>query len=79
MRTAVIGLIALSGLAWATPDLNDDFTALKAAVEGKDAGKVKTLAPQVSKASREIITKAADPADVIEFAKGADEYSEYAL
>jgi hypothetical protein len=79
MRIAVIGLIALSGLAWAAPDLNDDFNALKTAVEGKDAGKVKTLAPEVSKESREIITKGSDPADVIEFAKGADEYSEYAL
>ena len=79
MRIAVFGLIALTGMAWAAPDLNEDFTALKTAVEGKDAAKVKTLAPQVSKAAREIVTKAADPADVIEFAKGADEYSEYAL
>ncbi len=79
MRIAVLGLIALSGLAWAAPDLNEDFDALKAAVEGKDAGKVKTLAPEVSKESRAIVTKGTDAADVIEFAKGADEYSEYAL
>lgn len=79
MRIAVIGLIALSGMAWAAPDLNEDFDALKAAVESKDAGKVKTLAPEVSKESRAIVTKATDAADVIEFAKGADEYSEYAL
>jgi len=79
MRIAVIGLIALSRMAWAAPDLNTDFDALKVAVEGKDAAKVKALAPAVSKGSRAIITKAEDPADVIEFAKGADEYSEYAL
>jgi hypothetical protein len=79
MRIAVFGLIALSGLAFAAPDLNEDFNSLKTAVEAKDAAKVKTLAPAVSKASREIVTKASDPADVIEFAKGADEYSEYAL
>jgi hypothetical protein len=79
MRIALIGLIALSGMAWAAPDLNTDFDALKAAVEGKDAAKVKALAPAVSKGSRAIITKGDDPADVIEFAKGADEYSEYAL
>ena len=52
MRIFVIGLIALSGMAWAAPDLNDDFDALKAAVEGKDAAKVKELAPQVSKESK---------------------------
>lgn len=79
MRIALIGLLAWSGMAWAAPDLNTDFDALKAAVEGKDAAKVKTLAPAVSKASRAIITKGDDPADVVEFAKGADEYSEYAL
>jgi hypothetical protein len=79
MRIAVIGLIALSGMAWAAPDLNDDFDALKSAVEGNDAAKVKELAPQVSKESKAIVTKGDDPANVIEFAKGADEYSEYAL
>jgi hypothetical protein len=79
MRIAVIGLIALSGMAWAAPELNEDFDALKAAVESKDAGKVKTLAPEVSKESRAIIAKTDTAADVIEFAKGADEYSEYAL
>lgn len=79
MRIAVLALITLSGMAWAAPDLNTDFDALKAAVEGKDAAKVKALAPAVSKGSRAIITKGDDPADVIEFAKGADEYSEYAL
>lgn len=79
MRIAVIGLIALTGMAWAAPDLNEDFDALKAAVEAKDAAKVKTLVPQVSKAAQEIVTKGSDPADVIEFAKGATDYSEYAL
>ncbi len=79
MRIAVIGLIALTGMAWAAPDLNEDFDALKAAVEGKDAGKVKTLAPEVYKGAQAIVAKGSDPADVIEFAKGATDYSEYAL
>jgi hypothetical protein len=79
MRIAVIGLIALTGMAWAAPELNEDFDALKAAVEGKDTGKVKTLAPTVSKESRAILAKTDSAADVTEFAKGADEYSEYAL
>src|SRR5258708_7004970 len=79
VRMALIGLIAVSGRAWAAADLNTDFDALKVAVEGKDAAKVRALAPGVSKASRAIITKGDDPADVIGFAKGADEYSEYAL
>jgi len=79
MRIAVIGLIALSAMAWAAPDLNEDFEALKSAVEGNDAAKVKSLAPQVSKESRAIIAKGDAAADVVEFAKGADEYSEYAL
>ena len=40
---------------------------------------MKTLAPQVSKESRAIVAKGDEAADVVEFAKGADEYSEYAL
>jgi hypothetical protein len=79
MKFALIGLIALSGMAWAAPDLNDDFASLKEAVAGNDAAKVKTLAPSVSKQSREIVTKATESADVIEFAKGADDYADYAL
>jgi hypothetical protein len=79
MKFAIIGLIALSGMAWAAPDLNDDFASLKEAVTGNDAAKVKTLAPQVSKDSRAIVAKGTDSADVIEFAKGADDYADYAL
>lgn len=79
MRIAVLGLIALSGMAWAAPDLNDDFASLKQAVAGNDAAKVKTLAPQVSKQSRAIIAKGDESADVVEFAKGADDYADYAL
>jgi hypothetical protein len=79
MKFAVIGLIALSGMAWAAPDLNDDFASLKEAVTGNDAAKVKTLAPQVSKDSRAIVAKGTESAEVIEFAKGADDYADYAL
>lgn len=79
MKFAVIGLIALSGMAWAAPDLNDDFASLKEAVAGNDAAKIKELAPAVSKQSRAIVAKGDESADIVEFAKGADEYSEYAL
>jgi hypothetical protein len=79
MRIAVIGLVALSAMAWAAPDLNEDFAVLKEAVAGNDAPKIKEMAAQVSKGSRAIITKGDETPEVIEFAKGADEYSEYAL
>jgi hypothetical protein len=79
MKFALIGLIALSGMAWAAPDLNDDFASLKEAVAGNDAAKVKTLAPQVSKDSRAIVAKGTESADVLEFAKGANDYADYAL
>jgi len=79
MKFAVLGLIALSGMAWAAPDLNEDFASLKEAVTGNDAAKVKELAPKVSKDSREIVAKGEESKDVIEFAKGADDYADYAL
>lgn len=79
MRIAAIGLIALSGFVYAAPDLNDTFASLKAATEAKEADKVKTLAPQASKEAKEILAKAGTPADETEFAKGAAEYSDYAL
>jgi hypothetical protein len=79
MRFAVLGLIAMSGMAWAAPDLNEDFATLKEAVAGNDAPKIKEMSATVSKESRAIIAKGDESADVIEFAKGADEYSEYAL
>ncbi len=74
----VAGLLALSAPVWAF-DLNDSFNSLKDAVEKKDAAQVKTLAPQVSKQARDVLAKGDAAADVTEFAKGADAYSEYAL
>jgi hypothetical protein len=79
MRIAVIGLIAVSGMAWAAPALDEDFATLKEAVAGNDAPKIKEMSATVSKESRAIIAKGDEAADVVEFAKGADEYSEYAL
>jgi len=79
MKFALIGLIALSGMAWAAPDLNDDFASLKEAVAGNDGAKIKSLAPQVSKDSRAIVAKGDESADVLEFAKGANDYADYAL
>jgi hypothetical protein len=86
-RIAAIGLIVFGGTMWAAPDLNDSFNSLKAAVEAKDVGKVKTLATQTSQEARKVAAEA-QPSDAkavddwkarIEFAKGADKYSEYAL
>jgi len=86
-RIAAIGLIAFAGTIWAAPDLNDSFNGLKAAVEAKDVAKVKTLAPQTSQEARKIVAEP-QPSDAgavadwkarVEFAKGADKYSEYAL
>jgi len=79
MKIAAIGLLALSGMLWAAPDLNDTFNSLKTATEAKDAEKVKMLAPEAAKEAKEILSKSDNPADVMEFAKGAAEYSEYAL
>ena len=86
-RIAAIGLIAFAGTIWAAPDLNDSFNGLKEAVEKKDVAKVKTLAPQTSQEARKIAAEP-QPTDAgavadwkarVEFAKGADKYSEYAL
>ena len=40
MRIAVIGLLAVTGVVWAAPELADTFRDLKEAVEKKDAAKV---------------------------------------
>ena len=72
------GLFGAASLAWGF-DLNDTFNSLKAATEKKDAAQVKTLAPQAAKEARAIQAQADATADVKEFAKGAEEYSEYAL
>ncbi|MEQ1948342.1 MAG: hypothetical protein ABL995_14215 [Bryobacteraceae bacterium] len=79
MKFALVGLLALSGMAFAAPDLNDTFAALKTATEGKDVAQVKTLAPQAAKEAKDILSKPDVPMDIAEFAKGAAEYSEYAL
>lgn len=79
MKFAAIGMLVLSGMAWAAPDLNDTFTALKTATEAKDADQVKKLAPQAAKEAKDLLSKPDTASDVTEFAKGAAEYSEYAL
>jgi hypothetical protein len=87
MRFVAIGLLALSGMAWAAPELNESYTSLKDAVEKKDVAKVKTLAAQTAKEAREL-QKEAQPAEASgleawkgrqQFAKDADTYSGYAL
>ena len=79
MRIAVIGLMALSAMAWAAPALDEDFATLKEAVAGNDARKIKDMAATVSKESRALIAKGDEAADIVEFAKGADDYADYAL
>ena len=86
MRFAAISLLAVSSLVWAATDLNESFTSLKDAVQKKDASQVKTLSAQTSKEAKEV-AKEADPGGAgteawkgrQEFAKEADDYSEYAL
>ena len=86
IRVAAIGLLAVSGLVWAAPDLNETFNGLKDAVEKKDAAQVKTLAGQTSKEAKELM-KEADPGGGgteawkarQQFAKDADDYSAYSL
>ncbi len=82
MRFTKIGLAAgvfgAASLMWGF-DLNDTFNSLKEATEKKDAAQVKTLAPQTAKEAKAIQGQADAGADVKEFAKGAEEYSEYAL
>jgi hypothetical protein len=87
MRTAVVGLIVLSGMVWAAPDLNESYNSLKAAVDKKDVAQVKALAAQTAKEAKEVATETqpADPSAVDawkgrqKFAKDAETYSEYAL
>jgi hypothetical protein len=85
-RIAAIGLVVFGGMLCAA-DLNDSFNSLKEAVEKKDAAKVKTLASETSQEARKIAAEA-QPSDAgavadwkarVDFAKGADKYSEYAL
>lgn len=87
MRLFVIGLLALSGMAWADPDLNDSYKGLKEAVEKKDVAKVKSLAGQTAKEAKEL-AKEAQPSEAgqvdgwkgrQQFAKDAESYAEYAL
>lgn len=87
MRWFVIGLLALCSSVWAAPELNESYTALKDAVEKKDIARVKTLAAQTGKESKELAGEA-QPADAgqveawkgrQQFAKDAGTYSEYAL
>jgi hypothetical protein len=72
------GLLGAASFVWGF-DLNDTFSSLKAAVEKKDVAAVKTLAPQTSKESLELLAKEDTPQELKDFAKGANEYSEYAL
>jgi hypothetical protein len=87
MRLFVIGLLALSGMAWADPDLNESYKGLKDAVEKKDVAKVKSLAGQTAKEAKELATEA-QPSEAgqmdawkgrQQFAKDAESYAEYAL
>jgi len=85
----VIALASMAGLVCAAPDeLEDTFNSLKAATEQKkDPDAVKKLAPQASKLAR-AAAAAPQPSDAeqvetwkakVEYAKGVDSYSEYAL
>ena len=87
MRLLAIGLLAFGSMAWAAPELNESYTALKDAVDKKDIAKVKTLAAQTGKEAKELAGEA-QPADAgqveawkgrQQFAKDAGTYSEYAL
>ncbi len=79
LHIATVSFLVGSAIVWAAPDLNDTFSSLKSAVEKKDVAAVKTLAPQTAKEADAIMGQADATADVKEFAKGAGEYSEYAL
>jgi hypothetical protein len=85
----VIALCSMAGLVCAAPDeLEDTFNSLKAATEvKKDPDAVKRLAPQAAKLARAAVA-APQPSDAeqveawkakVEYAKGVDTYSEYAL
>ena len=87
MRLAAIGLLALSGMVWAAPDLTESYNGLKEAVEKKDGATVKTLAAQTLKEAKALAVEA-QPADAgqmegwkgrQQFAKDAESYTGYAL
>lgn len=87
MRLVVVGMLALSGMLWAAPELSDTFTSLKEAVEKKDAAKVKDLVAQTRKEAAEL-AKEPKPAEAggmeawngrQQFAKDAESYTLYAL
>ncbi len=84
-----IALCSMAGFVCAAPDeLEDTFNSLKAATEQKkDPDAVKRLAPQAAKLAR-AAAAAPQPSDAeqvenwkakVEYAKGVDAYSEYAL
>ena len=86
MRSALIGLLALSGLVWAA-DLNETYASLKTAFEKKDYASVKTLSAETTKEAQEL-AKEKQPTDAGEveawkgrqqFAKEAGDYAEYTL
>jgi hypothetical protein len=86
MQFALIGLLALSSLAWAA-DLNETYNNLKGAFEKKDYAAVKTLSEQTAKEAQEL-AKEAQPTDAgavdawkgrQQFAKDAATYAEYTL
>ncbi len=84
-----IALCSMAGFVCAAPDeLEDTFNNLKAATEvKKDPDAVRKLAPQAAKLAREAAAapQPSDPEQVstwkakVEYAKGVDTYSEYAL
>jgi hypothetical protein len=87
IKIAAIGLLAIGGMAWAAPDLNESFNSLKTAVEAKDVAKVKAMAGPTAKEAKELSAEAKpDDANAeeawkgrVEFAKGAADYADYAL
>jgi hypothetical protein len=88
MRTALLVSLAYAGLACAAPDeLEDSYKALKEAEGKKNPDLLKKSALETSKLAREVIASK-QPADAdevetwkgrVEFAKGVDKYTEYAL
>ena len=88
MRTALLVSLAYAGLACAAPDeLEDSYKALKEAEGKKDPDRLKKAALETSKLARAVIaSKQPEEADEVEtwkgrveFAKGVDKYTEYAL
>ena len=88
MRTALLLALACAGLACAAPDeLEDSYAALKDAQGKKDPDLVKKQALETSKLAREVVAskQPEDASEVdnwkqrVEYAKGVDTYTEYAL